>query len=314
MSKNRSSKNKAADAASTGNTAVNDKVQETQESQQAPVEQVEQKDVVDTAAQGEPEQQAPVEQTGSESQSAEEPKADAPAEPDAAKEETAAEDQGTGAPQEEKTLTADELNSIATPAASEQPEVIVDSIAETNDVVIGAADADVASEPAAPEVETPAAVVAAPPAPVFQENAPAFLNVQRIRLTDYVKAMGGALRISDKEQLDQQNLFRLVVQGLLKLRGQDFVIALDDLLATIQANKHYAFKEKYVFRQYPNLPISPEERRLLVDVVTLLLHIADPATRALVINQIDLSNALKGVRDFDEVHGLFHEYITNPSR
>lgn len=287
MSRNKSPKTKAADTASTGNTKMNDKETEVVETPAAPVEGTETVVLADTQAAGEVE--TPTAEELPTEPSVETTASEAPTEP-------SAEDVA-----EAERLATEEAARVTAEADAEAARVAEETrVAEENRKAEEVREAEAAAQA---QVQAPAPVVE-------EDNTPMFLKVQRIRLAEYVSKMGGQTRITDKEQLDQQNIFRLVIQGLLKLRGSDFVAALDDLLATINDNRGYAFKEKYVFRQYPNLPIAADERRLLVDVVTLLVHISDPGIRALAGNHVDLSSALKGVRDYDEVRALFHEYIT----
>lgn len=226
----------------------------------------------------------------------------------------------------ETELTTETVESTE-PVETETPAELV--VAETVEIPVATAsepiETSIVETPAPvvvePVVETPVATepvvvvesVVAAPAPVVatpDESIPAYLRAQRDRLTEYAKYMNLETLVSTEIVLQQQNLFRLVIQSLLRLRGMEFVTALDELLVFIKANRSKAFHEKYAFREYPNLKISKEERTVLVDVVHLLINICDPDTRRLVLSQIDLSVALNGIRDFDEVRALFHEYIT----
>lgn len=203
---------------------------------------------------------------------------------------------------------------VAETPASVEPVVVelaTESVVETSIVETPASTVEV-SEPAIvePIAEAPVVVASAPVVTTPDDSVPLYLRAQRDRLTEYAKYMNLETLVSNEVILQQQNLFRLVIQSLLRLRGMEFVNALDELLVFIKANRTKAFHEKYAFREYPNLKISKEERTVLVDVVHLLINICDPDTRRLVMNQIDLSVALNGIRDFDEVRALFHEYIT----
>lgn len=94
----------------------------------------------------------------------------------------------------------------------------------------------------------------------------------------------------------QLNLWK-TIEKVLKLEGAEFIKGYGMLLGWVAENRKGALSERYMYRYFPELALGQADRRNFDRMLNLLTATADPATRRMGLQQVDLAATVAGFRD-----------------
>ncbi len=167
-------------------------------------------------------------------------------------------------------------------------------------VPINEAQAPVAEEAA--EEETEVAV---------EDNTNHAVLAVRDRLTQYLTNMKpGKPQTATSGATNQLILWR-IINFILRQRGEDFTLAMDEFLDTVKKNSgdNGVFNEFYAFRFFDNISISGKDRANFNALLHTFITLADKGTRNAKLKSIDPLKAFAGVTDSTS-NSLVAEYFT----
>lgn len=148
------------------------------------------------------------------------------------------------------------------------------------------------STPAVDET-APAVTFAVPDVPELTPVAgelPAVTQLFYDLIDSYVDKMRPGVRVSDAEGRQNQRGLLRIYQQVLARDGEEFVTAMNALLARFNDHRGLTFGEEYVFRFLGAAGFEANQSKLFQTFTTLCMRICDPQSRALRINQ-DINQA-----------------------
>lgn len=165
-----------------------------------------------------------------------------------------------------------------------------------------------APEAAQPAAEQPSTPAAAPAPATDNESSPVASNDDTPALPDgfspaaqtflqgvlsYIPAMHPKRPVTEADRLRQQvSLYRSISGVLNKLEGEEFTRAYGFLLELFSLYRKGVFGERYVYRDFDNVPLAEPDRRAFQRFLMLLTLTADPKSRAVALKQIDMTKTL----------------------
>lgn len=117
------------------------------------------------------------------------------------------------------------------------------------------------------------------------------------RIGDYVSHMQPSKPISSEEGVRQQTALWNAIKYVLGKTEGEFVAVYARLLEHVLEHRKTVFNERYVYRFFEHLRLSPNERRNFERMVNLMLATCDPKSRRLSLRQVNLPTTLAGFAD-----------------
>lgn len=117
------------------------------------------------------------------------------------------------------------------------------------------------------------------------------------RLKDYIEKMHPSTPVATDEGVRQQTALWNAFRFVLGKTDGEFVAVYARLLEHILAHRKTVFHERYVYRFFEHLRLSPTDRRNFERMLNLVLVTCDPKTRRLSLRQVNLHASLAGFAD-----------------
>jgi len=126
-------------------------------------------------------------------------------------------------------------------------------------------------------------------------SLPAKLTIQT--LEEYVAKMGKGVMVSESNGINNQMGLYRAVTNLLTLEGEEFTEVMTRVLSIIHAHRDGAFNDKRLFRFFNNLKLAKDRAKSFERLLSLFTTVCDPTTRSMTLEQVNVEEAVSGVKD-----------------
>jgi hypothetical protein len=118
-------------------------------------------------------------------------------------------------------------------------------------------------------------------------------------LATYLQAIPPRKPVTTEELVRaQSSLYRMLIQIINGLEGEDFSKAWNFVLQTAHAHRDGVFAERYLFRGFEDIHLPEDERKAFQRLLNLVKLTADPKGRKIGLRQVDIVKTLeKGVTE-----------------
>lgn len=123
------------------------------------------------------------------------------------------------------------------------------------------------------------------------------LDALQQRIDAYVTAMNPATPVSTEEGVRAQTALWSIIRHVLSKTDGEFVVLYAKLLENVLTYRRTVFNERYVYRFFEHLRLSPNDRRNFERMLNLLLVTCDPKSRRLALRQVNLNTTVSGFAD-----------------
>lgn len=128
-------------------------------------------------------------------------------------------------------------------------------------------------------------------------------------LKRYVDAMAPGKPQTAKSIDNMQVMLFRTVQNVLRQTGGDFTRLYGYLLEVVASERQQAFNERFIFRGFDNLTLTPSERKNFERILNLLITTCDSKTRSHALKMVDIDATMEGFRDPD-MHQRIQAFYT----
>lgn len=117
------------------------------------------------------------------------------------------------------------------------------------------------------------------------------------RLEIYAEKMQPGLPVDARDGATNQRNLWTAIKWALERPADEFTLLYTELLMFVHVHRDSIFSERYIYRFFDHLSLGNGDRRNFERILNLVISTSNPATRRLVVQQLDIRQIMRDMRN-----------------